>query len=149
MESVTADVSETAVDAWARLIRVSQQLLNSVEADLKAAKLPPLTWYDALLELDRAPDQGLRPFQLQERMLLAQYNLSRLIDRLADAGLVARDACESDGRGQVVRITPAGQVMLADMWATYKASIARHFARKLTEAELVSLAAILNTLKTG
>ena len=47
MEIEAVEISKHAVDAWARLLRVSQQLLNSVEADLKAAKLPPLTWYDA------------------------------------------------------------------------------------------------------
>ena len=80
--------SEQAITAWARLVRTSQSLLPAVEADLKAQGFPPLAWYDALLELRRAGAEGLRSFELQEQMLLAQYNLSRLTDRLQKAGYI-------------------------------------------------------------
>ena len=41
-------------------------------------------------------------------MLLAQYNLSRLIDRIEEAGYAERRARADDGRGQVIVITAAG-----------------------------------------
>jgi len=62
-----------AISAWARLVRVQQALLASVEAELKHAGLPPLAWYDALLELSRAPEGRLRPTDLEKSMLLPQY----------------------------------------------------------------------------
>ncbi|MGI9463954.1 MAG: MarR family winged helix-turn-helix transcriptional regulator [Aestuariivirgaceae bacterium] len=139
--------SEQAIDSWAQFVRVSQQLLTSVEADLKAARQPPLAWYDALLELRRAGDEGLRQFQLQESMLLAQYNLSRMIDRLVRAGLVSRLACATDGRGHILHITPLGQQTLAGMWQVYRQSISRHFAEKLSGSELRSLSTLMGNLK--
>ncbi len=139
--------SEQAIDSWAQLIRVSQQLLTTVEKELKAAKLPPLSWYDALLELRRAGAEGLRQFQLKESMLLAQYNLSRLIDRLVKAGLVSRTACMLDGRGHVLHITPDGQQILTNMWEVYRQSIAQHFAQKLSGSEQRALSALMNKLK--
>jgi hypothetical protein len=57
--------NETAIRVWARLVKASGMVISAVEADLKAAGLPPLAWYDALLELDRAGDRRLRPFELQ------------------------------------------------------------------------------------
>ncbi|MCC7348877.1 MAG: MarR family transcriptional regulator, partial [Variibacter sp.] len=74
--------SAQAITAWARLVRVQQGLLAAVEADLKAAGFPPLAWYDALLELSRAPEGRLRPLELEKAMLLPQYGMSRLVDRL-------------------------------------------------------------------
>ena len=68
---------------------------------LKSAGLPALEWYDVLLEIERAGP--LRPRDLQSRLLLAQSNLSRLLDRMERAGLIARGDCEQDGRGLVVR----------------------------------------------
>ena len=135
--------SETAVTGWARLVRVSQSLLPKVEADLKAQGYPPLSWYDALLELRRAGSKGLRPFELQQEMLLAQYNMSRLADRLLKAGYVAREICEDDGRGQILSLTPDGATVLKKMWPAYRAAIRTHFSDRLTKKDVENLTSIL------
>ena len=138
---------EETVAAWARLVRVSQAVLARVEADLKQAGRPPLAWYDALLELERAKPDGLRPFQLQERMLLAQYNLSRLTDRLANAGYIEREDCAEDGRGYVLKITLEGRKLLSAMWPTYRQAIEAHFAGKLEADEISALSKTLQKLR--
>lgn len=99
---------DITVQAWARLMRAQQLLLERVEADLKAAGLPPLRWYDVLLELHRAGPQGLRQFEIGTAVLLTKYNVSRLIDRLEGEKLLVRQVCEAGGRGAEVRITPKG-----------------------------------------
>ena len=38
-------MEEISVQAWARLVRAQQLLLERVETDLKRAGLPPLRWY--------------------------------------------------------------------------------------------------------
>ena len=139
-------LSDEAVAAWAKMIRVSQSLLSRVEADLKAAGLPPLAWYDALLELRRAGRAGLRPYALQQEMLLAQYNLSRLADRLIASGYVERQPCAEDGRGHVLVITPAGRAVAKRMWPVYRAAIRRHFADRLGGRDIKTLAAIMDKL---
>ncbi len=65
-----------------------------MEGALKAEGLPPLEWYDVLLELERGGP--MRPRDLQAHLLLAQYNLSRLLDRIEAAGLVERRPCPDD-----------------------------------------------------
>src|SRR5580692_2524908 len=85
-----ARLPEKTVLAWARLIRAEQALLGRVEADLKAEGLPPLVWYDVLLELRRSAEGRLRHRDLAARMLLAKHNLSRLVDRMAEDGLLER-----------------------------------------------------------
>ena len=147
MQSEVCNLSEEAVTAWARLVRVSQAVLSRVEADLKAAGFPPLSWYDALLELERAKPEGLRPYQLQERMLLAQYNLSRLTDRLKKAGYIEREECAEDGRGQVLKVTEEGCALLRSMWLVYRQAIVAHFADKLDANETAALALTLTKLR--
>ena len=85
--------SDAAVKAWTRLIRARDRVLGAIEQDLEAGDCPPLAWYDVLLELSRAADGRLRPFEIEKETLLAQYNLSRLLDRLEKEGLVAREPC--------------------------------------------------------
>jgi DNA-binding MarR family transcriptional regulator len=137
--------SEAIIRAWARLMRAQQAVLAAVEAELKAAGFPPLAWYDVLLELSRA-QEGLRPFALEHALLLAQYNLSRLLDRLERAGYLERRACPEDGRGQVVVITAAGRALVKRVWPTYRAAIARHVGAKLSEDEAARLATLLGKL---
>ena len=55
--------SEAVVSAWVGLLRAQRRALGLVEERLKAAGLPPLAWYDALLELERAGAAGMRPFE--------------------------------------------------------------------------------------
>jgi DNA-binding MarR family transcriptional regulator len=137
--------SDAVIRAWARLVRAQQTVLAAVEAELKAAGFPPLAWYDVLLELSRA-DAGLRPFALEQALLLAQYNLSRLLDRLEKAGCIERRTCAEDGRGQIVAITPSGRALIKRMWPTYRAAIARHLGAKLSEDEAARLASLLGKL---
>lgn len=136
MQDGVPELSDEAVKAWARLVRVSQTVLSKVEADLTAAGLPSLSWYDALLELKRAAPAGLRPFQLQDRMLLTQYNMSRLATRLVKAGYIEREDCSEDGRGQVLKLTEDGRTLLSRMWPVYRKAIAEHFANRLDDREV-------------
>jgi len=140
-------LAEQAVQVWARLIRVEQDLLARVEDELKAAGLPPLTWYDVLLELSREADGRLRQRDLQSKTLLAKYNLSRLLDRMAEAGLVTRDAVDEDARGAYVRIIAAGQAMRKTIWPVYSKGIAEHFASRLSERDIAELGRILLKLR--
>lgn len=132
--------SEIVVKSWARLVRAASLALSAIESDLKKAGHPPLAWYDVLLELRRAGEEGLRPFELERELLLAQHNVSRLIDRLEGKGLAHRRPADDDGRGQKVTITDQGLATLAQMWPDYAAAIQRHVGAKFKdEAETEAL----------
>lgn len=135
------------VDAWIALLRTRQQLLEQVETDLKQAGLPPLSWYDVLLELKRAPDGKLRLNDIATRMLLEKSNLTRLVDRLEKEQLLTREICDADRRGAFAVITPAGLALQQRMWPIYAAAIDQHFASKLDEQEAQQLLALLGRFK--
>ncbi|MER8694173.1 MarR family winged helix-turn-helix transcriptional regulator [Mesorhizobium opportunistum] len=139
--------SPDAIKAWARLMRVSRQLLESAEDALKQGGLPSLDWYDVLHELAEAGEGGLRPFQLIERTLFAQYNISRLLARLEADRLVEKLPVADDGRGQTIRITAKGLEMRRRMWAVYGRSIAELVGAKLRADELNALSALLGRLR--
>src|SRR5256885_16226935 len=135
--------STEATAAWIRLMRVQSRVLDAVEQDLKDAGFPPLAWYDALLELARAPDGMLRPVELEKHMLLPQYSTSRLVDRLAEAGPAERKTCPIDGRGQYGVITSGGGNLQKKMWDTYSAAIERHGGAKLSNKDAAPLCDLL------
>ena len=139
--------SPEAIKAWGRLMRVSRQLVESAEEMLKAGGLPPLAWYDVLHELAEAGEGGLRPFQLIERTLFAQYNISRLLARLEADGLVEKLPVADDGRGQTIRITARGRETRRGMWAVYGRSITELVGDKLSAEELTMVSALLGRLR--
>jgi len=138
--------TKTMIKAWVRLMRAQQAVLARVERELKDAGLPPLGWYDVLLELSRADEGRLRQFEIGERVLLSKFNLSRLLDRLEDEGLVKRESCAEDRRGANVVITRAGRELQKRMWPVYEQAIAKHFARHYSEEQAAALAELLRPL---
>jgi DNA-binding MarR family transcriptional regulator len=133
--------------AWVRLVRAHNAVLGQVEAALKAAGFPALEWYDVLLELDRGGP--MRPRDLQARLLLAQYNLSRLLDRMVARGLAQRTPCPEDGRGHLVGLTPEGRDLRARMWPVYAAALQAALGTRLADEDAAALAALLAPITAG
>jgi DNA-binding MarR family transcriptional regulator len=146
---MTERASETVIRAWARLLKAQRLALAAVEGELKAAGLPPLVWYDVLLEVERAGNHGLRPLSLERAMLLAQYNLSRLIDRIEQAGYLERRECEEDGRGQLIVITARGKEIRRKMWPVYARAIGRAVGGNLSAKQAEVLDELLGLLIEG
>jgi DNA-binding MarR family transcriptional regulator len=139
-------LNEHTIRAWSRLVRTETALVEQIQAALKAAGLPPLGWYDVLLELQRAPNGELRQYEIGAQTLLTKYNLSRLVDRLQREALVERHACAEDGRGNRVRITHAGIELLQRIWPVYAAVLETQFESRLTTDEILALERILGKL---
>jgi DNA-binding MarR family transcriptional regulator len=134
------------IAAWTSLVTANRVLLDEIENALKNAGLPRLGWYDALLEIDKAEAAGIRPFELKQRLLLPQYGISRLLDRMAKAGLVERQDAEDDGRGQIVRLTEKGRHTRQAMWPVYAGSLLQSVEHNLSQVEAAELTRLLKKL---
>ena len=120
--------------AWAVLLTAHATLVARIEAALATAGLPALDWYDVLWELEKAEGR-LRMHELACRVVLSRSNLSRLADRLEDAGLIAREDSAEDGRGYDLVLMRAGRAMRRRMWPVYRAGIEQVFSRHITVDE--------------
>jgi len=138
--------SKPVVDAWIALNRAQRHAFETIEAELKSAGLPPLAWYDVLLELWREPGGRLRQSDLERRMLFPQYGISRLVDRLEREKLVRRERCEDDARAYWVAISDKGLALRQRMWPPYAAAIQRHLGEKLSDQEAALIAEGLRKL---
>lgn len=121
--------------AWRALITANALVLEKIERALAEAGLPPLGWYDVLLELSGVPDGRLRMHELARAVVLSRSGLTRLVDRLERAGLLRREPDPDDRRGSFASITGDGREMLRRMWPVYAAGIAGHFGEHLTDEE--------------
>jgi DNA-binding MarR family transcriptional regulator len=140
---------DKVLQVWVRLIRAHDKIMHKVEAAVKAKGLPPIDWYDVLLELSRDGGRKLRPVELEKELLVAQYNLSRLLDRMEAAGLIERIACPGDGRGQMIQLTLEGRATQKRVWPVYRDAIEEHVAPGLPESDIEQLAKLLGAIGGG
>lgn len=123
------------LDAWRKYYTSFWRVFAAIEADLSAAGLPSLSWYDVLYELYLAPGRHLRMCELARSALLSRSGLTRLVDRLEKEKLIERKSCPSDGRVSHAVLTDKGVETLRKIWPVYRAGIAKYFASTLTAEE--------------
>lgn len=127
-------------DAWSLFLTAHALVVEEIEKRLSAADLPPLAWYDALWALERAPEGTARMFEMAERMVIARYNLTRLMDRIEAAGLVERFRSDKDRRATYARLTPKGRALRREMWKVYGPAIDELFLSRLPAAQQAAMA---------
>ena len=135
--------------AWVRLVRAQQAALGGVEAALKQAGFPPLVWYDVLLELERAPGGSLRHKDIERKMLLQRYSVTRIVERMEQERLVERRPCPDDARGAMAAITEKGRTLRRKMWPVYREAVHRNFTHHFAAGELSTLETLLGRLSGG
>jgi DNA-binding MarR family transcriptional regulator len=127
------------VAAWRALLLAHSRVVRAIEADLDAAGVIQLSWYDVLLEL-RAERDGLRMQDLGERVVLSRTRVSRIVDELESAGLVVRRPDPADGRATRAVITTDGERSFRVAAPLYLARIEARFNRHLTDRERRTIA---------
>jgi DNA-binding MarR family transcriptional regulator len=128
-------LSEQHLAAWRAFLKAHATIIDLIERDLIAAKRPPLSTYDVLIELYEAPDHRLRMHELAERVVLSRSGLTRLVDRLEAEGLLTRDRSVADRRGAYAVITGQGIEALQQTWPIYAKGISKYFAQWMTQEE--------------
>jgi DNA-binding MarR family transcriptional regulator len=144
--SARAASAASAISIWPTFLTAHAVLVERVEARLAAAGLPPLSWYDVLWALERAEGGRMRLAGLAEKVVLSRSNMTRLIDRLEQAGLVRRERSAEDRRGAFAALTRDGAKVRAKMWPVYQRAIAELFDRHLAPGEAQGLDAALRRM---
>lgn len=136
------ELSSAELAAWRGLLRVHANVIKALDAELEAEHGLPVSSYEVLLNLSRAPEQRLRMRDLADVALLSRSGLSRLVDRLAAEGLLERAACPSDARGAFAVLTPRGLDALRSARPTHLDGVRRRFLEHFSPDELEQLAGL-------
>jgi DNA-binding MarR family transcriptional regulator len=128
------DLPIAHLDAWRAVLNAHAAVTGEVERRLADAGLPPLSWYDVLWALRRAPGRALRMRDLASAVVtISPSGLTRLVDRIEADGLLERRACKTDRRGFEAVLTPQGVAMLRRMWPVYAGVLRDHLVGPLSE----------------
>lgn len=126
-----------AIDAWESLFRAQHEIFDDINDDFEESALSQAE-YDVLLTVTRGPDMTARLRDVTANMLISQPSVSRLVDRMAARGLIAKCADPDDGRGALVRATDAGAAAFRRIASAHGRAIAERMSL-LSDDELAQL----------
>jgi DNA-binding MarR family transcriptional regulator len=108
------DDHKTELRLWLRLLTCTTLIENEVRRRLRDQFHITLPRFDLLAQLDRAPN-GMTLGELSQRMMVSNGNITGLVDRLCEQGLILRRPSPSDRRVQIVSLTAEGQKFFRTM----------------------------------
>ena len=122
------EIDDETLATWRAFLNAHARVTRRISAELAAAGLPDLSWYDLLWTLYRSEGRSLRVNELAREVVLSPTAMSRFVDRVEAAGYVRREPDPADRRALQVAITDEGVDLLRRMWPVYEQGIQRHFA---------------------
>ena len=123
--------------------------MRTLDRELEQAHGLDNTEYGVLVVLVNAPERSLRLGELAARNMASPGGMSRIVDRLAAAGLVERRPDPQDRRGAQVRLTDLGVGKLRELQVTHHRIARELFLARLSERDLAQFAAIAERAMPG
>ncbi|WP_018216518.1 MarR family winged helix-turn-helix transcriptional regulator [Salinispora vitiensis] len=108
VDSSAGNRSELAGDAIRRILQIASTIRQDQETDITRLGLTPAV-ARALYELD--PDRPLPARELAEQLRCDRSNVTALVDRLEQAGLVERRIDPADRRQKTLVVTTTGRLV--------------------------------------
>ncbi|MFC7550410.1 MarR family winged helix-turn-helix transcriptional regulator [Plantactinospora sp. GCM10030261] len=143
---MTESLSPTELACWRAYIESSQRLLTQIEDELRATSTLSFADYHVLVLLSEAPGQRLRMGELAGRLVFSPSRLTYQISAMQRRGLVVRQACPADRRGQEAVLTAAGLMALREAAPHHLASVRTHLMDDLDESEVAVLTRVFQRL---
>ncbi len=135
-------IDDPRITSFGRLLEANATLQHALDQELEAECGLPLTWYGVLLHVGRAG--GVRPIgELIAATAFTSGGVTRLVDRMAKAGLVERRPCPTDRRVQYVALTDAGRDLLDRATVVHVRGIQQHMLDALGPDEAAQLDRLL------
>lgn len=104
--------SKQRLRLWLRLLTVTRKIEAELRERMRTEFDSTLPRFDVMAALNRHP-QGLRMSELSGVLRVSNGNVTGIIDRLAEDGLVMRVPVAGDRRATLVRLTAKGAEVFA------------------------------------
>lgn len=109
-----ADGTKNEIRLWLRMLSTTKLISQEIRRRLRAEFGATLPQFDLLAQLEREPE-GLRLGELSKRTMVTNGNITGLVARLEQDGLVRLETPGDDRRVTVALLTDAGRKAFSDM----------------------------------
>jgi MarR family 2-MHQ and catechol resistance regulon transcriptional repressor len=130
-----AQIDDERLELMGLLVRSHRHLRFVLGRELEQSVGIPMVWFDVLIHVGGAEEGRLTMSRLSEEVALTTGGVTRLVDRMVEAGLVARQDCPSDRRSVHVVLTSVGQSTLRDAIGQHIDGVDRHLIAPLDETD--------------
>jgi DNA-binding MarR family transcriptional regulator len=127
---------EQRLSAWRAFLFTYQTVFRILDQEMQDEFGIALTWYEILARLHGAPDNRIRMQELAGLTLFSRSGLTRLVDRMDNAGLVTREQCPEDRRGTYAVLTDKGSDTFERAMEAHIRGIKRHFLDNMTDDDV-------------
>ncbi len=107
-------VSKSRLRAWLQVLKLSRSIETALRERMRSEFGSTLPRFDVLAALDRA-ETGMRMSDLSRALMVSNGNVTGIVDRLVDDGLIVRAPVQGDRRAWIVRLTNKGRQHFATM----------------------------------
>jgi DNA-binding MarR family transcriptional regulator len=140
------ELDSSPIGVIGRISRLAREIVARLEPVYREHGLEP-GWHDVLATLRRSGGT-LRPTDLTNASMLTSSGTTKRLDKLEQAGLIARHPDPDDRRGTLISLTPDGR-RLIDALTPAHLDNERRILGGLTEAERRRIAELLRKLQLG
>jgi DNA-binding MarR family transcriptional regulator len=129
-------LTEDEQRAWRTFIESSWALHTVLEDDLRAKTGLSMNDYHVLVHLSEAPGHRLRMGELAAALWFSPSRVTYQINSMVKRGLVVKQPCPEDGRGQEAVLTDAGLTALEAAAPLHLITVRDRFIDRLDPDEL-------------
>ena len=130
---------------WLRLFTCKELIESEVRRHLREDFQFTFPRFDLMAQLDRA-HKGMTLGELSQRMMVSNGNVTGLVDRLVEQGLIDRRPSPDDRRAQIVSLTAEGRRLFRAMARANEQWIGEMF-NDLSNGEVEALLRLLAKAK--
>jgi MarR family 2-MHQ and catechol resistance regulon transcriptional repressor len=141
---VLGQMNDERIQLMGLMVRTNRRLTESLGRELEQSVGIPLVFFDVLIHVAAAPETRLTMSRLSTDVALTTGGVTRLVDRMVDAGLVERQNCPNDRRSIHVVLTPKGRAVLGQAVAAHVDGIERHLMAHLDVSDRGDLVRVLS-----
>lgn len=98
--------------AWRGYLRMQARLQAELHRRLQADTGLSIADFDVLVALTDRPDERVRVLELATSLEWEKSRLSHHLARMQKRGLITREECDDDGRGNFVVLSPEGRAAI-------------------------------------
>src|SRR3954466_15721613 len=140
-------LTDTQQQAWRTFIESSWALHTHLEDELRAATGLSMNDYHVLVVLSEAPGRRLRMGELAGRLGFSPSRVTYQINSMVKRGLVRKQPCPEDGRGQEAVLTDEGMNALVEAAPMHLITVRDRFIDRLDADELEVIARVFEKVR--
>jgi MarR family transcriptional regulator, 2-MHQ and catechol-resistance regulon repressor len=148
LTDIAAVCEDSAIYSYGVAVEALTRLNRHFDRRLREEFGISIAWFEALLRIGRSGG-SMTMSELASQLALTNGGVTRMIDKMAEAGLVVREACATDRRVSYATLTPAGVAKWREASLAHLEDLRSEFTGRMTSEELATVVTVMDRIRQG